>query len=373
QQDGPEVREDGRFVGHRAVSRFERSRGRGQIVTQDGEGRQALQERGGGFVMPSSEATGVVDRGAVLAEDGAHPRVRAARLASVGDVLEVGLEEGSRFACERHQARRRTGNLLGIIGEARRQRECRSAVFGCPARSPDEEASCLRGPAGGFRSLGLRKPALDELGGRSSTHLCAGARGDEESEQPEPRHHAGNVHRALALGPTLDRDACASTTRPSAVFVRARRCFRVMRPTRLRGARTNNLRGIDLDIEPGSLVAVAGVSGAGKSSLAFGTLYAEGQRRYVESFSAYARQFLERLARPPVDGLDPVAAPVAVDRQAPVRTSRSTVGTMTEIADYAKRLWARAASLHCPGCGRPVVREEPEAIAEELLREAGAR
>lgn len=114
-------------------------------------------------------------------------------------------------------------------------------------------------------------------------------------------------------------------------------------------------------------MAVVGPSGAGKSSLAFATLYAEGQRRYVESFSAYARQFLERLARPDVDELDPIAATVAVDRQAPVRTSRSTVGTMTEVADYAKSLWARAASLECPGCGRTVTRDEPEAIADELL------
>src|SRR5262249_21228338 len=144
----------------------------------------------------------------------------------------------------------------------------------------------------------------------------------------------------------------------------------LMRPTRLRGARTNNLKGIDLEIQPGSLVAICGPSGAGKSSLAFGTLYAEGQRRYVESFSAYARQFLERLARPPVDELDPIAASVAVDRQAPVRTSRSTVGTMTEIADYAKSLWARAATLTCPSCSRPVTRDSPEAIADELLASA---
>src|SRR5512139_1753463 len=142
-----------------------------------------------------------------------------------------------------------------------------------------------------------------------------------------------------------------------------------MRVIRLRGARTHNLRSIDLDIAPGSLIVVTGPSGAGKSSLAFGTLYAEGQRRYVESFSAYARQFLERLARPPVDELDPVAAAVAVDRQAPVRTSRSTVGTMTEIADYAKSLWARASSLICPGCARAVTSDEPEAIADQLLRD----
>ncbi|MBX3270101.1 MAG: excinuclease ABC subunit UvrA [Sandaracinaceae bacterium] len=147
-----------------------------------------------------------------------------------------------------------------------------------------------------------------------------------------------------------------------------------MRATRLRGARTNNLRDVDLDLEPGTFVAIVGPSGAGKSSLAFSTLYAEGQRRYVESFSAYARQFLERLARPDVDELDPIAAGVAVDRQAPVRTSRSTVGTMTEVADYTKSLWARVATLECPGCGRAVTRDEPDAIADALLAASeGAR
>jgi excinuclease ABC subunit A len=140
-----------------------------------------------------------------------------------------------------------------------------------------------------------------------------------------------------------------------------------MKKTSLRGARTNNLQGLDLDLEPGTLVGIAGPSGAGKSSLAFGTLYAEGQRRYVESFSAYARQFLERLARPPVTSLEPVAAGIAVDRQAPVRTSRSTVGTMTEVADYAKSLWARAAVLHCRGCDRPVARDSAESSADALL------
>ncbi len=140
-----------------------------------------------------------------------------------------------------------------------------------------------------------------------------------------------------------------------------------MRSTKLRGACTHNLQSIDLELEPGTFVAIVGPSGAGKSSLAFKTLYAEGQRRYVESFSAYARQFLERLARPPVDDLDPVPVGIAVDRQAPVRTSRSTVGTMTEIADYAKSLWAHAAELHCPGCERVVRRDAPTRVANTLL------
>ncbi|MFN9809381.1 MAG: excinuclease ABC subunit UvrA [Deltaproteobacteria bacterium] len=147
-----------------------------------------------------------------------------------------------------------------------------------------------------------------------------------------------------------------------------------MKKTELRGARTHNLKDIDLDLEAGTLIGIAGPSGAGKSSLAFSTLYAEGQRRYVESFSAYARQFLERLARPPVTSLEPVAAGIAVDRQAPVRTSRSTVGTMTEVADYAKSLWARASVLHCRSCGEPVVRDSAVSSAQSVLESApGAR
>ena len=140
-----------------------------------------------------------------------------------------------------------------------------------------------------------------------------------------------------------------------------------MRTTQLRGARTHNLKDVDLDLEPGSLVAVVGPSGAGKSSLAFSTLYAEGQRRYVESFSAYARQFLERLSRPPVTSLEPVPVGIAVDRQAPVRTSRSTVGTMTEIADYVKSLWAHAAELKCPGCGQDVHRDTAGRAAQKVI------
>src|SRR5688572_24720291 len=121
-----------------------------------------------------------------------------------------------------------------------------------------------------------------------------------------------------------------------------------MLSTRLRGARTNNLKGVDLELEPGQVVALTGVSGAGKSSLALDTLYAEGQRRFVESFSPYARQFLERLPRPPLDKLEPVPAAVAVDRAAPVKSSRSTVATMTDLEPLLAGLFLRESTPVCP-------------------------
>jgi excinuclease ABC subunit A len=134
----------------------------------------------------------------------------------------------------------------------------------------------------------------------------------------------------------------------------------------VRGARQHNLRGIDLDIPRDRLTVVSGVSGSGKSSLVLDTLYAEGQRRYVESFSSYARQFLERMDRPAVDLVDGIPPAVAIEQRNTVRTSRSTVGTMTEVQDYLKLLWARAGVVHCAGCDRPVAVDEPAAVARAL-------
>ena len=141
----------------------------------------------------------------------------------------------------------------------------------------------------------------------------------------------------------------------------------MVNPTiRIRGARQNNLKNLDLEIPLNHITAVTGVSGSGKSSLAFDTLYAEGQRRYVETFSPYARQFMERMDRPLVDRIEGIPPAIAIDRKDPVRTSRSTVGTMTEITDYVKLLFARLGQLHCKGCGRAVVRETPEAVWRHL-------
>jgi excinuclease ABC subunit A len=136
----------------------------------------------------------------------------------------------------------------------------------------------------------------------------------------------------------------------------------------VRGARQNNLKNLDIEIPTGQLVVVTGVSGSGKSSLVFDTLYAEGQRRYVETFSPYARQFLDRMDKPAVDAIEGIPPAIAIDQTNPVRTSRSTVGTMTELNDHLKLLYARAAHLHCRRCGEAVRRDTPESIRVDLER-----
>src|SRR5215813_10804593 len=132
------------------------------------------------------------------------------------------------------------------------------------------------------------------------------------------------------------------------------------------GARTHNLKNVDLSLPTGKLVIITGVSGSGKSSLAFDTIYAEGQRRYVESLSAYARQFLERMEKPDVDRIDGIAPAIAIRQKNTVRNPRSTVGTTTEIHDYMRLLFARVGRTFCRNCGREVVRETAEVVARQL-------
>src|SRR5580658_8213123 len=140
----------------------------------------------------------------------------------------------------------------------------------------------------------------------------------------------------------------------------------------VRGARQNNLKNLDLDIPLNELIVVTGVSGSGKSSLVFDTLYAEGQRRYVETFSPYARQFLDRMDKPQVESISGIPPAIAIDQTNPVRTSRSTVGTMTELNDHLKLLFARAATLYCQRCGQPVRRDTAESIYQDLAARAAA-
>jgi excinuclease ABC subunit A len=137
----------------------------------------------------------------------------------------------------------------------------------------------------------------------------------------------------------------------------------------IRGARQNNLKGIDLDLPLGKLTVVTGPSGSGKSSLAFDTIYAEGQRRYVETFSPYMRQFLDRMDKPRVDEIRGIPPAIAIEQSNPVKSSRSTVGTMTEINDYLKLLMPRIARAFCPNCGREIRPETARSIAAHILQE----
>jgi excinuclease ABC subunit A len=142
---------------------------------------------------------------------------------------------------------------------------------------------------------------------------------------------------------------------------------------RIVNARQNNLQGITVDLPHRSLIVVTGPSGSGKSTLAFDTLYAEGQRRYIESLSTYAKQFLDRMPKPLVDRLEGLAPAVAIEQRNPVMSSRSTVGTATEIYDYLRLLWARIGKSYCRLCGGPVRRDTPQAAAEDVLSQASGR
>ena len=152
-----------------------------------------------------------------------------------------------------------------------------------------------------------------------------------------------------------DRESASSLKRMKNVIV-------------IRGAAQNNLKHLDIDLPLNQITVVTGVSGAGKSSLAFDTLYAEGQRRYVESFSAYARQFLERMDKPCVDTIEGIPPAIAINQVNPIKTSRSTLGTLTELTDYLKLFFPAVATLYCRGCNRPVEKDSAESVAKKLLQ-----
>ena len=133
------------------------------------------------------------------------------------------------------------------------------------------------------------------------------------------------------------------------------------------GARAHNLKGIDVELPRDALIVVTGLSGSGKSSLAFDTIYAEGQRRYVESLSSYARQFLGQMEKPDVDSIEGLSPAISIDQKTTSRNPRSTVGTVTEIYDYLRLLWARIGKPHCHSCGAPIAGQSLEQITDRLM------
>jgi len=135
----------------------------------------------------------------------------------------------------------------------------------------------------------------------------------------------------------------------------------------VRGARQHNLRDISVRIPRNALTVVTGLSGSGKSSLAFDTIYAEGQRRYVETLSAYARQFLDQIERPDVDSIEGLSPAISIEQKTTSRSPRSTVGTITEIYDYMRLLYASVGTPHCPGCGQPIARQTVDQIVQRIL------
>ena len=136
----------------------------------------------------------------------------------------------------------------------------------------------------------------------------------------------------------------------------------------VRGAREHNLKDVNLEIPKNKFVVFTGVSGSGKSSLAMDTIYAEGQRRYVESLSAYARQFLGVMDKPDVDSIEGLSPAIAIDQKTTSRNPRSTVGTVTEVYDFLRLLYARAGHPHCPDCGREITRQSSQQIVDSILK-----
>ena len=136
----------------------------------------------------------------------------------------------------------------------------------------------------------------------------------------------------------------------------------------IKGARQNNLKNIDLELPRDKMIVMTGISGSGKSSLAFDTIYAEGQRRYVESLSAYARQFLGQMDKPDVDYIEGLSPAISIDQKGTSKNPRSTVGTVTEIHDYLRLLWARIGIPHCPNCGKVIEQQTVDQIVDRIMQ-----
>jgi excinuclease ABC subunit A len=168
------------------------------------------------------------------------------------------------------------------------------------------------------------------------------------------------VPKALAEETAIEP---TSVTEPSTGIVQRHDLSRLV----VKGAREHNLRNVDLDLPRDAMIVFTGLSGSGKSSLAFDTIFAEGQRRYVESLSAYARQFLGQVDKPDVDFIEGLSPAVSIDQKSTSKNPRSTVGTITEIYDYMRLLWARVGRPHCPVCGEPVAKQTPQQIVDQLL------
>src|SRR5271163_2291300 len=139
------------------------------------------------------------------------------------------------------------------------------------------------------------------------------------------------------------------------------------------GARQHNLKNIDVEIPRNTFTVITGLSGSGKSSLAFDTIYAEGQRRYVETLSPYARQFLDQMERPDVDSIDGLSPAISIEQKTTSRSPRSTVGTVTEIYDYLRLLYASVGIPHCPNCGLPITRQSPEQIVAQIVERVASQ
>ena len=233
-------------------------------------------------------------------------------------------------------------------------------------------------PGESRRGAGPLLASVGDLGSRGQLRRPPARRGGSGERRGScPDRTQSALGLGLALGKTLSVAAVRLAEAPSGHDKpgkhRARRAgrprtgWRVADRLIVRGAREHNLKDVSLDLPRDALIVFTGLSGSGKSSLAFDTIFAEGQRRYVESLSAYARQFLGQMDKPDVDFIEGLSPAVSIDQKSTSRNPRSTVGTITEVYDYLRLLYARIGHPHCPVCGDPIARQTPQQIVDQVL------